>query len=406
MIYLNDFKKYNENIIVSDVLITENFKDIKIKIINYLKKGILTSSILLSLFSNLNAQEQKEIINIIKKEDIELYDIINNNYITKELKTESEKYEISLNFGWTSGMGTTNSNNISTHELRNINIRNNNNSISFYHFNIKPNEIKIIQQYSNFLEFLSRCKYYFEKWKKSANENNIKEINKLMPISFQKYHCNFIIYDNITFIVITDGNPELTNNLKFTYKHLHPLDKTYDPYTMKVLKNGNNQMERTIKMTKIMADITESLYFWNTNDIQLFIDTFSMNEIENIINYRKNYIEKINNIFEIDKDDLPIKHPNISFDDFDINIFYQGLFSPSVTSFNSEFILLTDSNGIVNKIETVYVDDNRYRSRFIKYINNKYMNTKWGYKKLKIKIELSVNKDNKILYRRDPEIYN
>ena len=52
MIHLENFQKYNESLIIDDLLLTEGFSDIKSKVLKYLRRGVLTASILICAYDS------------------------------------------------------------------------------------------------------------------------------------------------------------------------------------------------------------------------------------------------------------------------------------------------------------------------------------------------------------------
>jgi hypothetical protein len=90
MNHLDNFQKYNESLIIEDILLTEGFKDIKSKVLKYLKRGILTAAILISLLGSVSAEEKIEILNLVNKENPELYQEMGDKKKKKEQKSVKE----------------------------------------------------------------------------------------------------------------------------------------------------------------------------------------------------------------------------------------------------------------------------------------------------------------------------
>ena len=70
--HLDNYLSFNEKLIINDIL-NEDMKNIKSKVLSYLGRGVLTATILLTLLGNLNAQDKKEVLDVVKKENPELY---------------------------------------------------------------------------------------------------------------------------------------------------------------------------------------------------------------------------------------------------------------------------------------------------------------------------------------------
>jgi len=239
MNHLNDFEKYNESLIIEDILLTEGFKDIKSKILKYLKRGILTTSILLALLGNVKGVEKQEILDLVKQENLELYqDVVDNGSKYQSIEFDDPRYRFKVEYSLKCEFNEDNT-------IGGIRIYNNASSYNF----------KTEKQYYEFLDYLTEVKAYFEKWKIKAKENNIQNIKTELPIDFPFYSWR----DNATYFVVKDGHVEI----------------------------------------QIYCDVLEEhyIYFSDVLFLEKFINEFSKNKIEELKQLHIDYNNKINNIF-------------------------------------------------------------------------------------------------------------
>jgi len=189
---ITKYESFNEKLIIDDIILNESIQDIKNKVLSYLKKGLLTTTILLSLLGSVKASDKQEILNLVKQENPELYQKVSDqNDGDVDIKKMAKDY-------YWNGYKSVNGDNIKD-------------KLYYYYYKIK-NDTNYLTFVGNFDEWVS----YMFNYLKSNNVDEslhttlLSELNPDFILHLHKINTN----NHLDIFYISILKKDLTNKIE------------------------------------------------------------------------------------------------------------------------------------------------------------------------------------------------